>query len=675
MLTNFTSGYISPLVEGQIDLKQYYNGGRVSRNMVPLPHGPLKKRGGTAFVAETKNVTGNHRLIPFQFNITQSYVIEIGDQYMRFFSERGQIYSSNQPYEISSPYLSADIPEINFTQSADVLILVHPNYPPHELLRYGHTDWVLREISFDSGPFLPDNMVIKQYKAELESDRTTGDTSFDITVSIEPEVDFILTLSETIAGVHEEYEGAISAVTHVSGSTYTVTVPALTADFTTKATTHARPTDAELPKKPYWGSQSGYPSVVTFFEQRLLFANSPAYPQTIWCSVIGIYYDFTVQEESTDDDAIIYTIASDQVNGIRWLLPQSVVLIGTKGGEFKFSSSVSGEAITPSNVKCVRQTNHGSSPARPVLLENSALFVQFGGRKVRNISYDLLNDVYEAEDITILAEDITKSRIVQTAYQNNPDSIFWANVGDGRLIGCTVEKKQNVIAWHDHVIAGLDSVVESIANIDSDSGDELWMIVKRTINGSTVKYVEYLADQLRSSVPEVDRAYTDSYLKNVFETPTTTVTGLEHLEGEIVKPVVDNWVHPDVVVTNGSVTLQEAGSKIVIGLPYTAQYKSMRVQVRVTEQITYHMEKRIVRAWISLYESLGISVGPEGGNIADQLIGEPRVMGKAQEYVTKDVEVNLDGQTSTDARLVLESREPLPLTVLSIVFDLEVSSL
>jgi hypothetical protein len=178
-------------------------------------------------------------------------------------------------------------------------------------------------------------------------------------------------------------------------------------------------------------------------------------------------------------------------------------------------------------------------------------------------------------------------------------------------------------------------------------------------------------------VPEVDRAYTDSYIRNDFETPTQVITGLDHLEGQTVVAVVDNWVDNEMVVTDGSITLSAAGSKVIVGLPYTARYMSMRVQGQMDEagQLTYHMEKRIVRAWVSVYESLGLAAGVDGSVIEDQQIGGPRVMGVAREYVTQDVEVNVEGATSTDARFVVESRGPLPLNVLGIVFDLEVSSL
>jgi hypothetical protein len=590
-LSNFTAGELTPLVEGQVNLKQYYSGGREVRNFVPLPHGPLKKRGGTAFVKATKTSTGNHRLIPFQFNTTQAYVIEMGEGYLRFFSERGQVTSDGTaPYELldtaAHPYTSDEIPEVNYTQSADTLIMVHPNHPPYELLRNGHTDWTCREITWVQEP--------------LDSDGNA-----------------------------------------------------------------------------YWTAERGYPLCVTFFEQRLIFAGSLKFPQTFWCSVIGVYYDFTVNVEVTDDDAIIYTIATDQVNGIRWMLAQKVVLVGTKGGEFKFSSTSLGETITPSNAKAVRQTNHGSANVRPALVESSALFVQAGSRKVRNITYDVLNETYSAEDITILAEHITKGLIKEATYQNNPDSIYWANLFDGKLLSCTLEQGQKVVAWAEHTIAGDNAVVESIANIEDDAGDELWMIVSRTIDGETVKYVEYLADHLRSSVPEVDRAYTDSYIRNDFETPTQVITGLDHLEGQTVVAVVDNWVDNEMVVTDGSITLSAAGSKVIVGLPYTARYMSMRVQGQMDEagQLTYHMEKRIVRAWVSVYESLGLAAGVDGSVIEDQQIGGPRVMGVAREYVTQDVEVNVEGATSTDARFVVESRGPLPLNVLGIVFDLEVSSL
>lgn len=590
-ISNFTAGVLTPLVEGQINLKQFYAGGREVWNFVPLPHGPLKKRGGTSFVKPTKNAVGNHRLIPFQFNVTQAYAVELGEGYMRFFSERGQVTADGvTPYELTGaaahPFTSAEIPDVNYTQSADVLIMVHPNHPPYELLRSGHTNWVCRAITFTNPP---------KDKAGVE----------------------------------------------------------------------------------YWSATNGYPSCVTFFEQRLLFAGSLKFPQTIWCSVTGVYYDFTVQAEVADDDAVIYTIASDQCNGIQWLLAQKVVLVGTKGGEFKFSSTSLGEAITPSNAKAVRQTNHGSANVRPALVENSALFVQAGSRKVRNIVYDVLNETYEAEDITILAEHVTRGLIKEATYQNNPDSIYWACLQDGRLISCTLEKGQKVVAWAEHTIAGVNAMVESIASIEDDAGDELWMIVKRTVNGATVKYVEYLADHMRSSVPEVDRTYTDSSLRKDYGAPTTVISGLGHLEGQTVVAVVDNWVDNERVVTGGSITLSTAGSKVIVGLPYIARYKSMRVQGQMDEagQLAYHMEKRIVRAWVSVYESLGLAVGVEGSLIEDQQIGSPRVMGVARTYVTQDVEVNVEGPSTTDARLVVESRGPLPLNILGIVYDLEVSSL
>lgn len=590
-LSNFTSGELTPLIEGQINLKQYYTGGREVRNFIPLPHGPLKKRGGTAFAAATKTATGNHRVIPFQFNTVQAYAIEMGEGYFRFFSQRGQVTADGTtPYELTGaaahPYTSAEIPEVSYTQSADVLIMVHPNHPPRELLRSGHTSWVCRDITFTNPP---------------------------------------------------------------------------------------KDKDGNL----YWTEENGYPSCVTFFEQRLFFAGSLKFPQTIWASVTGIYYDFTVQAEIADDDAIFYTIASDQVNGIRWLLAQKVILVGTKGGEFKYSSTSLGEAITPSNAKAVRQTNHGSANVRPVLVENSSLFVQAGNRKVRNITYDVLNETYEAEDITILAEHITKGLIKEVAYQNNPDSIYWACLQDGKLISCTLEKGQKVVAWAEHTVAGVDAKVESLTVLDQDSGDELWMIVSRTINGSTVKYVEFLADHMRSSVPEVDRAYTDSYIRATFETPVTVVKNLEHLEGQTVIAVVDNWVDNAAVVTGGSITLSAPGTKVVVGLPYISRYKTMRVQGQMDEagQLTYHMEKRIVRAWVSVFESLGLKAGVEGGVVEDQLLGGPRVMGVAREYVTTDWEVLVEGGSSTDARFIIESDLPLPLNILGVVFDLEVSSL
>lgn len=245
----------------------------------------------------------------------------------------------------------------------------------------------------------------------------------------------------------------------------------------------------------YWSETTGYPGAVSFYEERLVFAGSTDHPQTLWFSSSGDYENFTASEvdgEVKDTSALIYTIASNQVNAIRYLSATRSLLVGTVGGEFAVRASGTDSPLTPTNAQIKRQCSFGAADVRPETVANVTLFLHRNGRKIQELVFDFDSDSYKAPDLTILSEHVTETGIVEMAYMKEPDSILWCVRDDGVLAAMTYRRDEQVVAWHRHKIAGKFTKsgvahnyghVESIATIPGTSSeDELWVIVARTVD-------------------------------------------------------------------------------------------------------------------------------------------------------------------------------------------------
>ena len=393
---SFTAGELSPRMEGRTDFNKYFSAGTIINNFVVQPHGPVTRRPGSHFISEVKNSAHNTRLIPFSFSTTQTYILEFGDQYIRFYKDSGQIISSGAAYEISSPYLHTEVFDIKFAQSADTMYICHPNHPTRKLTRTGHTNWNLATVN-----------------------------------------------------------------------------------FTQTSSTHRL------------NGTGNYPKCVSFFEQRLVFAGTNNNPQSLWFSKSGDYENFTTG--TADADAMIYTIASNQVNAIESIKSTRTLIVMTTGGEFTVSSGAADSPVTPTNLNIRKQSNYGSAGVDGLSIGNTTVFLQRAKRKVRELAYNFDADGYLAPDLTILSEHITASGIIQMDYQQEPFSVVWCVREDGKLVGMTYNRLQDVVAWHSHEFGGTNPKCKSVAVIDIDtSEDQVYVIVERTINGATKKYVEYL---------------------------------------------------------------------------------------------------------------------------------------------------------------------------------------
>ena len=816
--TNFTAGELTPKLAGQVDFKKYNNGVATMENMTVFPQGGTSRRYGSRFVGEVKNSANATRLIPFEFNVTQSYILEFGDQYIRFYKDNGQIveaskaisgltaadpgvvtatshgysngdhvwinsvvgmtevngrrftvankttntfelsgidtsgytaYSSagtaEKVYEIATSFTSAQVFDLKFTQSADVMYIVHPLHEPTKLTRTGHSAWTIAEVDFQVGPFLDLNTTT----TTLTTSATTIGAGRTLTASAS-------LFASTDVGRSVKLGdgwGKITGYTSVTEVTWTIVVAATDSGSVTWSI-------------GAWSDTTGFPSAVSFYEQRLVFAGSTNNPQTIWASESGSYEDFDAGD-ADPADAFTYTIAANRVNVIRWLAPARDLIVGTAGGEFRVGRPT-GEPLKPDNVTITQQTTYGGHTTQPIQIGSAVLFVQRQKQKVREFAYRFEDDAYVAPDMTLLAEHITGDGIDDVDFAQEPESIYWAVREDGVLLGMTYQREEDVVAWHRHLFGGTDqnctitvsdydniqtgttlkftksdgttvtftsttgtagtdefktetnnnttadniftainthadftvanpaaaivtvfettpagtglltvessdtvrltttdektSKVKSVASISETLENQVWIVIERIVNGSTVKYVEYLDNTLNM----------DSGLSGTVTGSSTTVTSLDHLEGETVQILIDDAVYPVQKVSSGAITVSLpstfASKTIEVGLGYKSTIKTMRVEAGAEAGTAQGRKKRYNEVTVRLYNTVGATVN--GDQIPFRTSASP--MGQPISSFTGDKRVSNLGW-DREGQVTVQQTQPLPMTILGITGTLVTS--
>ena len=659
-LTNFTGGELSPRLDGRNDLQKYATGCKTLENMIIFPHGSAARRSGTQFVAEVKDSTKETRLIPFEFSTTQTYILEFGNQYIRFFKDNGQILSSGSPYEISSPYLEAELFDIKFAQSADIMYICHPNHPAKKLSRTGHTSWSLTSVDFTDGPYMDDNISSTTISTSAHTVGTGRTLTASSTTGINDNTGFQTTDVGRLIRFRDGY-GKITART----STTVVTIEIIEDMGSSSSSTNW--------SLGAFSETTGHPSCVTFFEQRLVFAATLSQPQTIFFSKSGDYENMDENRGGTiaDDDAIIYTIASNQVNAIRFMTATRTLIIGTAGGEFAVSGGGTDIAITPTNILIKKQSNNGAANVDALAVGNATLFLQRARRKLRELAYNFDVDGYVAPDLTILAEHISEGGFKQLSYQQEPNQIIWCVRNDGQLVGLTYQREQQVVAWHRHIFGGVfgsgNAVCESVATIPTDDSEyQTYVIIKRTINGSTKRYVEFIHQYDFDETDDTSFNFLDSQL-SYSGSAVTTLGGLSHLEGQTVSVLANGATHPDVTVSSGQITLARSATKVKVGLSYTSLLQTMRIDAGSQNGTSQSKTKRIYEITARLYESIGIEVGPDLNNMERiPFRSSANAMNSGISVFTGDKEIEFRGNYETDGFIFVRQTQPLPLTVLSL---------
>lgn len=668
---SLNAGELSPLLEGRTDFAKYKKGLKLCENWIPLVQGPITRRPGTKFVAEVKTSSKKVRLVAFEFSTTQAYIIEFGDQYCRFYKDRGQILSGGPAYEIVTPYVEADLANLYFAQSADVLYIAHPSYAPRKLSRTGHTAWTLSTIDFSDGPYLATNTT----STTVTPSATTG-TGITLTASASL---FASTDVGRFVRVKHSTTWGYAEITAFTSATQ------VTADVVSNFGATTASADWRL---GVWSATTGYPAAVTFYGDRLFWGGCTKYPQRIDGSVVGDYENFAPSSTANvvaDDNAVAYSLNANNVNVVKWMSDdEKGLIVGTVGGEWIVRPSNQGEALTPTNVNAKRSTRYGAkSGVTPIGAGKATLFVQRAGRKVRELAYVFEDDGFRAPDMTVTASHITKGGVVDMAYQLQPQSIVWAVRGDGVLLGFTYEREQEVLAWHKHPIGGAfgsgGAVVESVAVIPNPAGDadELWLVVKRTINGSTKRYVEYLTamwtdEEGGPTGDQADAFFVDSGL-TYDGAAATTISGLDHLEGATVAILADGATHPSKTVSGGAITLDRSATTVQIGYGYQSNGWTERIEGGSQTGTAQGKTKRIGRIIVRLFQALGLKMGPNASNL-DPLIfrtaSDP--MGAPPPLFSGDKEINNPSTYEKEGRIYFRVDDPLPCTILALMPDVGV---
>jgi hypothetical protein len=674
--------------------------------------------------------------------------------------------TANKVFEITTPYTTAQLFEIKFAQSADVMYITHPAHEVAKLSRTGHTAWTLTDVVFTKGPFQDPNTTT----TTLTPASASVGSGVNITASSVTGINSGSGFLSTDVGRQIYFNSGYATITAITSTTVVVV------DITIAFTNTNAITAWQLGS---FSDTTGHPSCVTFFEQRLVFAGTTDQPQTIFFSKSGDYenMDANIGGTVADDDAIIYTIASNQVNAIRFMTATRTLILGTAGGEFTVSGGGTDSAVTPTNILIKKQSNHGAANVDAIAVGNATLFLQRAKRKVRELAYNFDVDGYIAPDMTILAEHITESGLTQMSYQQEPNQIIWGVRDDGELVGLTYQREQQVIAWHRHIFGGIVNVpiitvtdyanivtgtrivfqksdgtlvtltattgtasaqefkietsndvtaanlnasintantasgtgitssvasnvltitevtptglaylviksfdttrltavsqtkaqCESVAVIPTDNSEyQTWVIVKRTINGITRRYVEYINTFDFTETDNTTFNFLDSAL-SYSGAAATTISGLNHLEGQTVHILADGATHPTKIVSSGSITLDRASTDVKIGLGYNSILQTMRLDAGSQNGTSQAKTKRIYEITIRLYESIGVEVGENLNNMERiPFRTSADVMDQGLPPFTGDKTVEFRGNYETDGFIFVRQTQPLPLTVLSL---------
>ncbi len=697
---SFIAGEVSPRLEAREDLPQFSQSLRIAENGTVLPHGGYIRRSGSRFVAAVKNPADTTVLIPFKFSIEQAYVIEVGNQYVRFFSNQSPVEVSPGVLEEQvTPWQLGVLKDLRWAQSNDVLIVTNRNNAPQNITRTSAITFTVAKTIFRVPPLRAFNLNTGLTAAIASSGTALTVTGFAFGVS---DVGRHIMIEHGTAPnrVHDYYE-----ITAQAGATATVAKFASVTKDGEQAVASAADTIAATSNFALgMFSDAEGATDVEFHEGRLFLGGTATEPDRFVGSVSDDFFNFSIESPENDDAANSDRAISRRVVGneqatIQWMVSSDEQLfIGGTGQEFTVRGLDNG-ILTPATTVVKPLTNRGSAAVSPVVVDSQVIFAS--GQKLRELIFDERNNGFRARDITILAEHILNEGIEQVVYQQDPDSIIWVLRKDGFFVGFTFEREQEVIGAHRHFLGGSTTgtvngvtgffgrgIVERMAVIPEPLAlieDQVWCVVRRTINGLEQRYIEFIDKQYRPAVSASstreeliaavgEGRFVDSYLTNTvaFSPATATVSGLDHLEGETVSVLADGAVHPDVVVSGGSITLTRAVEFAVVGLQYRTRGMTQRFLTGGTVKGTGVGRKhRIKRMSFMVYNTLGLRYGPNAQALDTlEFRGATDPMDESPPLLHTgffDVAMPSPGNGWTfDPVVYFEQNQPLPFTMLAV---------
>jgi len=643
IFTDFSGGEYSPKLEGRIDTPGYYKSCRELKAFIVAGQGGAERGPGTVFVENGKTDADKIRLIPFEL-ASGNYILELGDQYMRFYKDHAQI---GAPYEIVTPWVLSDLFQIKYKQTKDAMYFWHPGYETQKLTRTTDTNWTIANVAW-AGAGVP--------------------------------------------------------------------------DFTTA---------------------DNRPGAGGFFDQRLWLAGTNNNPEYIWGSKVGSIEDFN------STDGLIFQVYYDKRFKINWLAAKNQIVFGATKGEGVLSGG--GAPISSTNLDLSVPSPIGNADIQGLVVGD--IFVSFHKGLKKVLAFQYSNDVqsWKPVDLTFLSSHILGDGIVEADLQVDPDTILWCVTSDGQLVGFTYEPGATM-AWHCRTIGqtidGNDKV-ESIAIMAGTTEDEIWISVKRKVNGTTKRFIEYFkprnygSDQkdcyfvdcgltldkgaaydisgatnadpivisctghpfsnddkvqitsvgglteinnlvftVKNKAADTFELYSEDGTNTIDGTGygtytsggaaqevTKTIPGLDHLEGETVQVLADGATHPDETVNSGSITLDRYANKIHAGLGYVSELKPMRLTPPGAKKAAF-------KAIIRVYDTLGCKIGRSEDTLKTITFRKgDDPMDSAPPLFTGDKTKILTHSWDTDGDILIVQDQPLPLNIAALIIQTEVNTI
>jgi len=642
MQTNFTSGELDPLVRARIDIESYNNALETAKNVICQPQGGVTRRPGTKFINElTGTPASGIRLVAFEFSVDDSYMLCFTNDTMFVYKNKALVHT-----EASTGITSTFLDKMCWTQSADTLIIVHPDLAPRKIVRgASDTDWTISTISFDSIPKYAFTIVI--FNTSAAGHLTPSDVSGKVTLTSQHS---IFTAAHVGQYINVVPQGRARIVEVTTGTTVNVVT-----EFPFFDTSQIANADWELETgyEDVWSATKGYPRTVTFHQGRLYFGGSKSRPSTIWGSKVALFFDFEAVE-GLDDDAVEATLDTNTFNAITDIISGRDLQIFTTGGEFAvIQDNIS--AITPSNFFLSTTSRNGSKEGvRVKQLESGILFIQRQGKALSTINYSDTTLSYQTSKVSLLSghllKDPTNMDIRRAVATDENDLLLITNATDGSITVYSLLQSQNVIAPSEFTTTG------SFIDVGVDITD-IYTVVKRTDSGSDKYYVE---------------VFDDDSLTDCGVVGTTSATAnMAHLEGQTVNCISDGYVEANQTVPGGgTVTFTNpptASSEC--GLPISIQITTMPLETKMQSGTRIGFKKRIVEVNALLFETQNIVIN--GNLVPIRSLGSGALDTAVAEFTGTKVLHGILGYSNSGQITVTQSA-PLKLTLLGLEYKISV---
>ena len=648
--TNFVTGELDPLLRARVDLQQYNNALAKATNVVIQPQSGLRRRPGLKHIIElpnsgTESAANGVRLINFEFSVDDSYMLCFVATRMFVIKDGVLITDINGTGNnfLTTSITAAMLDDLCWVQSADTMVIVHPDLSPVKLVR-GGTDasWTISTITFDSIPLYAFALTVSNPAADITPSAVSGNVTITASAGV-------FSAGNVNQYINSSPQGRAKIVEFVS----TTEVKAVTEyPFFSTALIASGNWELEAGYESVWSATKGYPRSVTFHEGRLYFGGSKSRPSTIWGSKVGLFFDFSATE-LLDDDAVEATLDTSQLNVIVDMLSGRDLQVFTTGGEF-FVPQAGTDPITPLTLTFKNVSKNGTKPGTRVeTIETGTIFVQRQGKALNEFLFSDTQLTYVTSRISLLSGHLLKGpkRIAlrRATSTDEGDLLLVVNATDGTLAVFSVMRSQQVVAPSEYTTDG------TFVDVQTDVND-IYCATKRTFNGTDRYFVELFQDARFTDCAFIGGA-------------AASASSLPH-EGKALNVICDGVPQSNETVSSGSVTFDRASTtSYEVGLPFTVFAKTIPAEIQLQSGTRVSFKKRIVQVNAIVNDSQHLNINSQPvpfRNFDNPLLDLP-----IQEFTGVK---RLDGIRGYDREAAIEVTQTLPLkmTLLGLEYKIAV---